>query len=90
MPRCWSISRARVGTGPMRSNWRMMLVRPSGTPSDLPCLRELHDEVFHRHFARVSTMPIAFVKAPTVNGFWSSGPSFGASTDPLSLRYPET
>src|SRR3989442_874007 len=41
---------------------------------------------FHRHFARLSTNPIAFVKAPTVNGFWSSGPSLGASTDALSLR----
>src|SRR5439155_24793919 len=51
---------------------------------------ELHDEVLHRHFGRLNTRPIAFVKAPTVNGFWSSGPSFGASTDAASVRYPET
>jgi alkanesulfonate monooxygenase SsuD/methylene tetrahydromethanopterin reductase-like flavin-dependent oxidoreductase (luciferase family) len=42
------------------------------------------------HFGRFSTMPIAFVKAPTVNGFWSRRPSFGASADPASARYPET
>src|SRR5262249_22763884 len=40
----------------------------------------------HRYFARPSTNPIAFVNAPTVNGFWSSGPSLGASTEALSLR----
>ena len=42
------------------------------------------------HLARVITMPIAFVKAPTVNGFWSSRPSRGASAAPASARYPET
>src|SRR6266540_3080603 len=42
------------------------------------------------HFGRFITMPIAFVKAPTVKGFWSTRPSFGASAGPASGRYPET
>src|SRR2546428_646725 len=38
------------------------------------------------YWAPVSTSRTSFVNAPTVNGFWSRGPSFGASIAPSSLR----
>jgi hypothetical protein len=41
---------------------------------------------FEPHPARFRATPTALVNAPTVNGFWSSGPSFGVSADTASLK----
>ena len=63
-------------------------------PTDAEALAEARDaEMWYQeslrrraHLGPAITMPMAFAKAPTVNGFCRSRPSFGVSTDAVSAR----